>query len=66
MSNVQQRRDSEDQRLRANVLAATLVGVLLALAAWVGDELWEASFTCYAPEDSCAATGVPAPPALNR
>ena len=53
----------ESTRLRANAAAAALIAVLLAIGFYVADELWEASFACYAPEGGCEATGVP-PPSL--
>ncbi|HLH96458.1 MAG TPA: hypothetical protein VKW08_15185 [Xanthobacteraceae bacterium] len=48
-------------RLRANVLAAALILALLVIGAYIADELWEASFACYAPDGGCEATGVPPP-----
>jgi hypothetical protein len=49
--------------LRGIALAAALIAILLIVGAVIADELWEASFACYAPEGECEATGVP-PPSL--
>jgi hypothetical protein len=56
-------RADERTRLRANVLAAFLIVTLMLVGGVVADELWEASFACYAPEGGCEATDVP-PPSL--
>ena len=61
MTNAPRTLYDESARLRVNVLAAALIATLLGVGAFVADELWEASFACYAPEGGCEATGVPAP-----